>query len=156
MMQTTEMQDRGAPTNPAGPSGAAAGMGEIWLRRDGKRPIQLHGICLVEAGSWQDDLPFWHEIGIFQLQDGSFAASLKTFFKDMAQLDVFRAERFASAHDVVTWLHSHDPADDLPIASAPQTNDVDVLTAWRDDRIEQIAEIRDHYHELLDRLLPQS
>ena len=97
------------------------------FRRDGMRPVGGSGCPLIEAGNWQADMPYWHEVAVFQLAAGGFAASLKTFFKGEGQRDAFRAERFANADDVVGWLRGIDPADDLPPESPPRSDDAKIL-----------------------------
>ena len=165
-MTATDLAATGFDPSSDGPLGSAASDPSIWLKRDGRRPLKIRGSCMIEAGNWQTDRPFWHEIAIYELAEGDFAVSRKTFFKANDCLDRFEAARLPGAEDVVAWLSEHDAGNDLPPRhfwrvgeTLPQSPEdlaaaEERLLAWRAEQTAWLDGIRHSYKALIERVLP--
>lgn len=86
---------------------------EHTLRRTGARPVSFRGVQVCAASSEPVRAPFWYEVNLFRLVDGSFVVDIRRLSRDGRESPkhtVLRAESFDAA---ATALETYDPTRDL-------------------------------------------
>lgn len=85
----------------------------VTLRVAGSRPLRLHAQLIAEASSWTSGAPAWHEVAIYQRDEGDIVVALRTCTQPEGEGDVCHARQFVSLADAARWLGGFNPTADL-------------------------------------------
>ncbi len=91
----------------------------ITLRRTGERPLSFQGAELCNAMSYVPGTPLWYEINVYRTAGETFVANVRMYTRSENEKDRFSCYEASSFDEVLSWLESYDPADDiraLPLA----------------------------------------
>jgi hypothetical protein len=121
------------------------------LRRLGARPLSFTGIELGMAMSFTPELPYWFEINLYRVTDGSFAVAIKQFFQSSEETDLARAWPARSLDEALDIIEGFDPAHDVPVRMSLLDGDLSAaeMEAAAMDLQAKVAHARTHYRSLV-------
>ena len=96
-----------------GPDRFACAQDIVTLRVAGSRPLRLRAHLLAEASSWTSGAPAWHEVALYQRDEGDIVVALRTCTQPDGDGDVCHARQFVSLADAARWLAGVNPTADL-------------------------------------------
>ncbi|MEM1431044.1 MAG: hypothetical protein AAGG09_16425 [Pseudomonadota bacterium] len=135
----------------AGPdAGGMPGM-NMRLRRLGARPLAFQGVELGMAMSFTAELPYWFEINLYRVSDGTFAVAIKQFFQSSEETDLARAWPAATLAEAFDIIEGFDPAHDVPVRLSLLDSHLSAaeMEAAAMDLQAQVAHARTHYRSLV-------
>ncbi|MGL4638049.1 MAG: hypothetical protein ACRCWF_18870 [Beijerinckiaceae bacterium] len=86
------------------------------LRRDGLGPLAFEGRQLAEVTSYGSGTRIWYELAAY-ISGSGYIAAIKVFKKAESEKDIFRADSFATMHDLCRWFETYDPSHDVSVPS---------------------------------------
>lgn len=85
------------------------------LRRNGARPVQVHGVEVCSAVGDTGDGWLWYEIRIIRCVDGRFALAVSARKRAPRERDEHRLWFLSSFADCIAQLEAYDPQGDVPV-----------------------------------------
>lgn len=83
------------------------------LRRSGSRPLSFAGRHLGAANGYRVGTSLWHEINLYQTDDGRFVGDVRIFHKAEGSKDQFVVEVADSLEDVLGFFEGYDAKGDV-------------------------------------------
>ncbi len=125
--------------------------GTFRLRRLGARPLVVSGTELGMAMSFTPELPYWFEVNLYRVSDGSFAVAVKQFFQSSEENDLARAWTAQSLDEACSILEGFDPAHDVPVRVSLLDGEMSAaeMEAAAFDLRAQVEAARTHYRSLI-------
>ncbi len=130
----------------------------VLLRNSGARPLRVRGELLAEGSSMVAGLPCWHEISLYQCDDGQVAIAQRTRQSHAPEGGTYRAVLRADMDAACAWLEGFDATADLDAGfdvadMSVSTTAIAVKAAALRDRVERVTrEYRCLIGEVLYRL----
>jgi hypothetical protein len=84
------------------------------LRKSGARPISFSGRHLGHHNGYRVGSPLWHELNLYQTDDGRYVADIRVFTKAQGSKDQFHVIVADSLEEALQFLESHDARADVP------------------------------------------
>lgn len=83
------------------------------LRQSGGRPISFSGALLGHHNGYRVGTSLWHELNLFQTEDGHFVADIHIYTKAQGSGDQFRVHVAESLDEAVSYFENYDPRMDV-------------------------------------------
>jgi hypothetical protein len=99
-----------APRPVPRPHGANA----FTLRKSGARPITFSGRLLGHHNGYRLGTPLWHELNLYQTEDGRFVADIRVFTKAQGGKDQFHVLVGESLEEALQFFEGYNPRADVP------------------------------------------
>lgn len=84
------------------------------LRKSGARPISFSGRHLGHHNGYRVGSPLWHELNLYQTDDGRFVADIRVFTKAQGSKDQFHVSVGDSLEEALQFFESYDARADVP------------------------------------------
>ena len=84
------------------------------LRKSGARPISFSGRQLGHHNGYQLGSPLWHEVNLYQTEDGRYVADIRVFTKAQGAKDQFHVMVADSLEEALQFFEGYDPRADVP------------------------------------------
>jgi hypothetical protein len=84
------------------------------LRKSGGRPISFGGRQLGHHNGYRLGTPLWHELNLYQTEDGRYVADIRVFTKAQGGKDQFHVSVVDSLEEAVQAFENYDPRADVP------------------------------------------
>lgn len=94
-------------------SARVSGGSTFTLRKSGARPISFSGRQLGFQSNYRIGTPLWHELNLYQTEDGRFVADIRVFQKGEGARDQFHVAVVDSLDEALAFFESYDPRMDL-------------------------------------------
>lgn len=117
------LEDRGGMSAPASalsvpslpePRMMARSSGSmITLRKSGARPISFSGRQLGAHTGHRLGTALWHELNLYQTDDGRFVADIRVFTKAEGSKDQFHVFVADTLEDAIGYFETYDPRADV-------------------------------------------
>jgi hypothetical protein len=98
------------PAAPGMPMPAGTG---FVLRRSGARPVRFTGRHLGEVSGYRLGTPLWHELNLYQADDGRYVADIRVFAKAQGSKDQFHVAMVDSLEEALQVFEAYDPRADV-------------------------------------------
>ncbi len=83
------------------------------LRKSGARPISFSGRQLGFQSNYRVGTPLWHELNLYQTEDGRFVADIRVFQKGEGARDQFHVAVVESLDEALAFFEGYDPRMDV-------------------------------------------
>jgi len=84
------------------------------LRKSGSRPISFSGRHLGHANGYRVGTPLWHELNLYQTDDGRYVADIRVFTKAQGSNDQFHVHVAENLEEAISFFEGYDPRIDVP------------------------------------------
>ncbi len=84
------------------------------LRRSGARPLSFSGRLLGHHNGYRVGTPLWHEVNLYQMDDGRYVADIRVFTKAQGAKDQFHVALVDSMEEALQAFEGHDARGDVP------------------------------------------
>lgn len=91
----------------------AMGSGVFTLRKSGGRPVSFSGRHLGQHSGYRVGTALWHELNLFQIDDGRFVADIRVFSKAPGSKDQFYVEVVETLEEALQVFESYDARRDV-------------------------------------------
>ncbi len=109
--QLGERPAMGMTSEARPPARAAASV--FTLRKSGSRPVSFSGRHAGFASGYRAGTPLWHELNLYQTDDGHFVADIRVFSKAQGSRDQFHVMVADSVEEALQFFESYDPRGDV-------------------------------------------
>lgn len=92
---------------------ARGGGSMITLRKSGARPVSFSGRQLGAHNGYRLGTALWHELNLYQTDDGRFVADIRVFTKAEGAKDQFHVFVADTLEDAIGYFESYDPRADV-------------------------------------------
>lgn len=104
----------GYPAEPPAMRFATGGGGTAYaLRKSGSRPVAFSGRHLGFASGYRAGTPLWHELNIYETDEGHHVADIRVFSKAQGARDQFHVLVADSLEEALQFFEDHDPRADV-------------------------------------------
>ncbi len=83
------------------------------LRKSGSRPVSFTGRHLGFASGYRAGTPLWHELNLYQTDDGQFVGDIRVFSKAQGTHDQFHVLVADNVEEALQFFESHDARGDV-------------------------------------------
>lgn len=83
------------------------------LRKSGGRPIVFSGRHLGQHTGYRSGTPLWHELNLYQTEDGRFVTDIRVFAKAPGSQDQFHVHVVETLEEALQVFESHDARKDV-------------------------------------------
>lgn len=83
------------------------------LRKSGARPIAFSGRQLGFQSGYRVGTPLWHELNLYQTDDGRYVADIRVFQKGEAAMDQFHVVVVETLDEAIAFFEGYDPRTDI-------------------------------------------
>jgi hypothetical protein len=83
------------------------------LRKSGARPIAFNGKQLGFQSGYRVGTPLWHELNLYQTDDGRYVADIRVFQKGEAAMDQFHVAVVETLDEAIAFFEGYDPRGDI-------------------------------------------
>ncbi len=83
------------------------------LRKSGSRPLSFTGRHLGSANGYRLGTPLWHELNLYQTEEGHVIADIRVFSKAAGARDQFHVHVADSIEDALHFFESFDARQDV-------------------------------------------
>jgi hypothetical protein len=84
------------------------------LRKSGSRPVTFSGRHLGHHNGYRVGSALWHELNLYQTEDGRYVADIRVFTKAQGAKDQFHVALCDSLEEALQFLEAYDPRGDVP------------------------------------------
>lgn len=84
------------------------------LRKSGARPISFSGRQLGHHNGYRLGSPLWHELNLYQTEDGRYVADIRVFTKAQGAKDQFHVAVMDSLEEALQFFEGYDARGDVP------------------------------------------
>ncbi|MEM7568212.1 MAG: hypothetical protein AAF337_00315 [Pseudomonadota bacterium] len=127
------------------------------LRITGTRPMTFTGRHVAMATGWNNTVPRWYEINLYESESGDIVCDVRLFGKSPDHHDLYRVGTEADWSSAVRWLESYNPAHDLScdIAVDDESLSAAEIALQGISLRQEVFELRNQYDSLVGDLLYQ-
>ncbi|MGK7867645.1 hypothetical protein [Falsiroseomonas sp. E2-1-a20] len=83
------------------------------LRKSGGRPVSFSGRHVGFGNGYRAGTPLWHELNLYQAEDGKFVADIRVFSKAQGSNDQFHVCVADSVEEALQFFESYDARSDV-------------------------------------------
>lgn len=83
------------------------------LRVTGSRPERFSGRHIAMATGWNNTVPRWYEINLYETEDGHIIVDVRLFHKSDDDSDLYHVETLNTWTEAARWLEGYNPANDI-------------------------------------------
>jgi hypothetical protein len=84
------------------------------LRKSGARPVSFSGRHLGHHNGYRVGSPLWHELNLYQTDDGRYVGDIRVFTKAQGAKDQFHVAVADSLEEALQFFEGYDPRADVP------------------------------------------
>lgn len=108
------LPSNGAVTPVAQPAHARPMAANVFtLRKSGARPVSFAGRHLGSTNGYRLGTAVWHELNLYQTEDGRFVADIRVFSKAPGSKDLFHVMVADSLDEAICFFEGYDPKADV-------------------------------------------
>jgi hypothetical protein len=96
------------------PATRPIGSSAFLLRKSGARPITFSGRQLGHHNGYQVGKALWHELNLYQSEDGRYVADIRIFTKAPGAKDQFHVAILDNLEEALLFFEAYDPRADVP------------------------------------------
>ncbi|NKE44234.1 hypothetical protein HB662_05560 [Roseomonas frigidaquae] len=83
------------------------------LRKSGSRPVSFSGRHVGFGNGYRVGTPLWHELNLYQTEDGHFVADIRVFSKAQGAKDQFHVCVADSVEEALQFFEGYDARGDV-------------------------------------------
>ncbi len=83
------------------------------LRKSGSRPVSFSGRHAGFSSGYRAGTPLWHELNLYQTDDGHYVADIRVFSKAQGSRDQFHVMVADSVEEALQFFEAYDPRGDV-------------------------------------------
>ena len=87
--------------------------GVITLRQSGARPVSFSGRQLGAQNGYRLGTALWHELNLYETDDGRYVADIRVFTKAEGAKDQFHVQVADTLEDAIRFFETYDPRADV-------------------------------------------
>ncbi len=95
------------------PAARMVSSGLITLRKSGSRPVSFSGRHLAFFNGYRAGTPLWHELNLYQTDDGRFVGEIRVYTKAEGSSDQFHVLVGDGLEEVLSFFEGYAPKRDV-------------------------------------------
>jgi hypothetical protein len=84
------------------------------LRKSGSRPVTFSGRQLGHHNGYRVGSQLWHELNLYQAEDGRYVSDIRIFGKAQGSKDQFHVSVTDNLEEALQFFEGYDPRHDVP------------------------------------------